>query len=112
MRLVRVDDGAENAWLREAAVSLGIRNLWLGASDDEVEGEWRWLDGALFWMGGRTGASVGGLYSNWGTMEPNDANNGEDCALMLTESGRWNDGTCPNFTTLPEFPWGFACEGR
>jgi hypothetical protein len=112
MWLARVDDGAENVWVREAALSLGIRNLWIGGSDGEVEGEWRWLDGVLFWTGGRTGAPAGGLYSNWGVGEPNDASRGENCALMLTDSGRWNDGSCNSATMLPEFPAGFVCEGR
>ena len=73
-------------------------NTWIGASDEAVEGEWRWMDGPeagqQFWQGlgsGSGGAVVGGLYNNWqGSIEPNDSG-GEDYAHMFSGSGEWND---------------------
>jgi len=71
---------------------------WLGASDAEVEGEWRWKTGPeagqLFWQGAANGQAVG--YSNWNAGEPNDFKNqyrpqGEDYAEFYGQSGLWND---------------------
>jgi N-acetylneuraminic acid mutarotase len=77
-------------------------NIWFGAADDLVEGEWRWKTGPeagqLFYQGNGTtgGATVAGRYSNWSANEPNDFKNqfrpsGEDYAHMYGNSGQWND---------------------
>lgn len=72
---------------------------WLGASDADVEGEWRWQTGpeagTLMWQGDALmGTAVG--FSNWSPGEPNDYSNqwrpqGEDYAMMYGQSGQWND---------------------
>jgi len=70
---------------------------WLGGSDDEVEGEWRWVTGPeagqQFWQGVASGFAVNGSYENWATNEPNQffgAANPENYAHMRAD-GRWND---------------------
>ncbi|MGH1505842.1 MAG: DUF4214 domain-containing protein [Acidimicrobiales bacterium] len=72
-------------------------NTWIGASDEAVEGEWRWMDGpeagTLFWQGAGAGSAVNGAYSNWDSGEPNNAG-GEDYAHMFatgSNAGEWND---------------------
>lgn len=70
--------------------------LWIGASDAEVEGEWRWVSGPeageLFWLGNVEGTAFG--FESWGwnrdplpNDEPNDHSapqpSGEDYATML-----------------------------
>ncbi|XP_058023869.1 collectin-12-like [Ahaetulla prasina] len=58
------------------------QSIWLGLSDIETEGTWRWVDGSPLekW--------------SWRTGEPNnDGKNGEDCAVLYKE-GKWNDIHC------------------
>lgn len=62
---------------------------WLGLSDRESEGDFRWTDGSTT------------DFTNWAGGEPNDVN-GEDCA-QLTASGQWNDLPCD--ATLPHVCW-------
>jgi hypothetical protein len=75
--------------------------VWIGASDAEVEGEWRWVTGPeaaaddgrglLFWIGGRNGTAFG--YENWiDGVEPNALGAGEDFIdWNHNRTGQWND---------------------
>ncbi len=57
-------------------------NLWIGANDSLVEGDWLWV----------TGEPVG--WSAWAEGEPNDGGGfGENCAALLAD-GTWNDEFC------------------
>uniref|UniRef100_A0A3Q4G7F7 C-type lectin domain-containing protein n=1 Tax=Neolamprologus brichardi TaxID=32507 RepID=A0A3Q4G7F7_NEOBR len=60
-------------------IRLFRRNTWIGLSDTEEEGTWKWVDGSLYW---RTG-------------EPNSLVN-EDCGVMAAndEENCWNDANC------------------
>lgn len=55
---------------------------WIGLSDSENEGDWRWTDG--------TALDVAA--ARWAAGEPNDWQ-GEDCVVMLPSS-EWNDVGC------------------
>jgi hypothetical protein len=83
----------ENNFLVSLLSGTGGASAWIGASDQGVEGDWRWSSGdASFWSGlaaNSGGSAVGGLYNNWNVGEPNDAG-GEDFAEMQA-SGGWND---------------------
>ncbi|XP_041955700.1 CD209 antigen-like protein E [Alosa sapidissima] len=61
-------------------ISARVHNTWIGLTDSDIEGEWRWVDGTLpitkFWM----------------ENEPNNADKGEDCAK--TYGKQWNDLSC------------------
>lgn len=74
---------------------------WIGASDAEKEGEWKWVTGpeagTIFWVGMMNGRALG--YHNWQPPsatsggEPNQSGD-EDYAHMMswtTPSGQWND---------------------
>ena len=98
MRLARIDDAAENAWI----LSIAFANVtdvsseywpWIGGTDLSVVGEWRWIDGRLFWLGGSNGAAQGGLYENWAAGSPTSSGAATDCAI-LQHAGYWTDYDC------------------
>lgn len=83
--LVTVNDAAENEWLRQTFIVDPGRTigLWLGLTDQDVEGTFVWTSGEPF------------VYENWFPGEPNnfpfnDPINGEDYGMMFG-SGFWND---------------------
>ncbi|WP_243138245.1 lectin-like protein [Heliorestis acidaminivorans] len=51
---------------------------WMGASDEEVEGQWGWVTGEPF------------RYTNWAPGEPNNYG-GENYMALLRTNGLWND---------------------
>ncbi|AWN41722.1 hypothetical protein DK389_15910 [Methylobacterium durans] len=67
---------------------------WLGGSDAQTEGQWRWVSGpetgTTFWNGGTNGSASSGQFANWqpGT-EPN--NLGDEDHVHMWPGGYWND---------------------
>ena len=100
--LVTITSQAENDFVSSLATSPSrIAEGWIGASDAEEEGIWKWVTGpeagTQFWQGGPSpgGSTVGGSYANWGTFEPNNVTGpiiteGEDFA-QIAPDGMWND---------------------
>ena len=58
------------------------------------EGEWFWDGGEQFWNGDEDGKPVGGLFNAWIDGTPNDENNDEDCAVLLSATAGWGDRSC------------------
>lgn len=71
---------------------------WIGANDNAVEGEWRWVTGpeagTQFWSGGGGGTEL--TFAFWNSGEPNNCCGGENYAhitdpSVTTSPGSWND---------------------
>ncbi len=93
--LAVIDSAAEQSYLW----SLSPTDNWIGASDKDNEGVWRWFNGdtagSQFWTGAISGSAVGGLYANWSSGgEPNGGTN-ENYAHIRTGDGSWNDNSVP-----------------
>ncbi|HEU0035972.1 MAG TPA: lectin-like protein [Kofleriaceae bacterium] len=93
--LAAIGDTAENAFIRTTMdATHGNLDVFIGGSDQALEGTWLWPDGSGFWMGTSGGAAIAGSYTNWDTFEPNNGSGtDEDCLIMLA-SGVWNDANC------------------
>jgi gliding motility-associated-like protein len=78
--LATITSETENNFIWDKTKGVG----WIGASDSEAEGVWRWVTGpeagTQFWQGGANGYPVNSMYSNWNNGEPNNVQKswGED----------------------------------
>lgn len=96
MHLVRIDSQLENDFLVGNAAASGVFLLngfaQIGANDRAVAGEWRWVDGELFWQGGPMGTPVAGLFSSWLASSPS-ASGIQQCSGLL-DTGKWQVRSC------------------
>lgn len=88
--LAAIHDSATNDFLG----TLIDVEAWIGASDDDIEGEWVWvIDDIPFWSGTETGAPVNGQFEIWAGGEPNGEDT-SDCARFVPNPPRWADLEC------------------
>jgi hypothetical protein len=96
--LTNITTNVENEFTKSY---INAQNVWIGASDAAVEGEWRWMDGPeagiQFWQGGTPakGGYVTGPfnYAAWATNQPDNAGNAEHYGSTNFRGtvGAWND---------------------
>ena len=103
-RLAIITSIGENDFVRKLADKSKVKVIWLGATDEQKEGNWQWIDGSAV------------KYDNWDTStnQPNNAQGVEHYVVLLVhKQGVWYDYPAipkdfPNLTAqgLP----GFVCE--
>ena len=87
-KLVKIETDKENDFIKNEYLNTsGI--YWIGLSDIDNEGEWKWTDGT-----GLTG------YKKWKSDQPNNVGN-QDCVAILEGdytnghyNAEWNDLNC------------------
>ncbi|WP_434479227.1 lectin-like protein [Gemmatimonas sp.] len=92
--LATITSAGENTFI----AGLITRSVWLGGSDDVIEGTWTWRNGPE--------AGQAFTYTNWDLGEPNNFGGGEDYIEMPLH-GKWNDVGGPWF---PNFVNGYVIE--
>uniref|UniRef100_A0A3Q1I672 C-type lectin domain-containing protein n=1 Tax=Anabas testudineus TaxID=64144 RepID=A0A3Q1I672_ANATE len=76
--LVVIDSIEEQTFLS----GLSNKNTWIGLTDRDKEGTWKWVDGTPLTV------------TYWASNQP-DNKNGEDCVEILSDqSSKWNDISC------------------
>jgi len=84
--LVTIDGYNEQKELETLAS--GAVNYWLGFTDRDVDGEWRWVTGSNRWNGTSTGSSY--FYTNWYTSLPYSGTNYQYANFYGGYNYKWN----------------------
>jgi hypothetical protein len=79
---VRIDHASENAFVFAAARARRFQRWWLALSDQETEGQYRYVDGSPL------------TFAAWSRGEPNDSGRVEDCIHFWEDRAEWNDIGC------------------
>ncbi len=99
--LATIFNQTENDYIQGLLTGV-IGSVWLGGSDAQTEGAWKWVTGQQFWQGGPNGTVGPDVpYANWvSTIEPNNTGGAENYLAMFggwvssgtyVQPGKWND---------------------
>ncbi len=68
----------------------GTTDFWIGFTDADIEGTWRWVNGLTGWIGNSAGTSY--FYNNWGTGYPSTSLATYDYAFIsMAGSKKWRN---------------------
>ena len=94
--LAEINSAAENNFI---GIETTATDIWIGATDEKVEGSWIW-DGAASLnnkpSGSGDNAGRSASFHSWADREPNNDKGIEDCAVTnwRNNRGKWNDLPC------------------
>ncbi|MFK7855487.1 MAG: DUF4347 domain-containing protein, partial [Granulosicoccus sp.] len=95
-QLVTIRSAYENAFVADLSASASSNSVWIGGTDANVEGEWRWIESGgeadLFWTGDETGYAPSDVYQNWvPASQPNNDGGVEPYIRLNITTGQWWD---------------------
>lgn len=97
MRLLKIDDAAENAFALALARSLGPY-VWIGGSNDDRNSvDFAWRDGDVFFSDGQ---AVPGRYHNFAPGQPEPARGVRCVQLEEITNGVWSAAQCSDSQQL------------
>ena len=79
--LASVTSEAVDAYIAGEKEKRWLKNLWIGGSDKEIEGVWKWTDGSPW------------NFTNWYIGQPNNLR-GHDCLRYINDKKEWDDTAC------------------
>lgn len=87
--LATITSEDENALLKQMFIDSNMSGAWLGGSDTETNGTWKWVTGETFYKkSGKTTL----IYSDWATNEPSNTDNAEHyLGFYKKGDNKWND---------------------
>ena len=89
--LMTVNNSGEHDFIKSQLKNTGVTRYYIGGTDEEKEGEWRWVTGEPF------------TYTCWGEGEPNGGRN-QNHLIFITSTALWDDYSNISGST------GFICE--
>jgi len=89
-QLITIDSDYENELVRQLVLDSG-NQIWIGAEDDNLDGNWNWLKGGevgrQFWTGGDSGTTVNGEYASRMFLSEQAG----EVRLRMLSDGNWGD---------------------
>lgn len=107
--LVMIKDAAKNNFVLNSlsADHWNVNQMWIGATDEVHEGDWRWVDGTK--VSFNRFASGQGNNHNSGFLFASGSN--EDCALIRRDDGgQWHDYPCSPPVLGLGYHYTYICE--
>eukprot|EP00058_Branchiostoma_floridae_P001021 XP_002586509.1 hypothetical protein BRAFLDRAFT_106412 [Branchiostoma floridae] len=91
--LARITSSTQQHLLTDMALGHSGTHYWIGCTDRQIEGIWRWSDGSSL------------SYTNWAPTQPDNADGIQDCGILYSIYGyaQWDDTECST-------PYFFICQ--